>query len=60
MRTLACLGIAVDDQKNGSLSDCPEIQIEESSVKVLVIPTNEELEIAHQTYELISGMESKE
>ena len=58
---LACLGIAVDDQKNGSLSeDSPEIQIEESSVKVLVISTNEELEIAHQTYELISGMESRE
>ena len=58
---LACLGIAVDDQKNGSLSEgSPEIQIEESSVKVLVIPTNEELEIAHQTYKLISGMESRE
>jgi acetate kinase len=58
---LGCFGIAIDDQKNGSLSeDSPEIQTEESSVKVLVIPTNEELEIAHQTYELISGMESRE
>jgi acetate kinase len=44
------LGIAVDDAKNGSPSVEPrEIQREGMQVKVLVIPTNEELEIALQT-----------
>lgn len=57
---LDIFGIAVDDQKNESLSEGSlEIQTESSPVKVLVIPTNEELEIAQQTYELISGIEKK-
>ena len=44
------LGIAVDEAKNGSPSSVPrEIQREGMPVKVLVIPTNEELEIALQT-----------
>jgi acetate kinase len=60
IRKLCCegldnLGIVIDNQKNevcsGKLS---EIQGEKSSIKILVIPTNEELEIARQTYELIS------
>ena len=44
------LGIAVDEAGNGSASREPrEIQREGMPVKVLVIPTNEELEIALQT-----------
>lgn len=44
------LGIAVDEAGNGSSSREPrEIQREGMPVKVLVIPTNEELEIALQT-----------
>jgi acetate kinase len=47
---LSLLGIAVDDARNGSPSKEPrEIQREGMPVKVLVIPTNEELEIALQT-----------
>jgi acetate kinase len=47
---LAPLGIAVDEAGNGSPSREPrEIQREGMPVKVLVIPTNEELEIALQT-----------
>jgi acetate kinase len=43
------LGIAVDEARNGSPSSVPrEIQREGMPVKVLVIPTNEELEIALQ------------
>jgi acetate kinase len=43
------LGIAVDEARNGSPSREPrEIQREGMPVKVLVIPTNEELEIALQ------------
>jgi len=47
---LSLLGIAVDDAANGSASSGPrEIQRKGMPVKVLVIPTNEELEIALQT-----------
>jgi acetate kinase len=44
------LGIAIDEARNGSPSSVPrEIQREGMPLKVLVIPTNEELEIALQT-----------
>ncbi|MGE5284812.1 MAG: acetate kinase, partial [Actinomycetota bacterium] len=52
VRRLACegldrLGITVDEARNGSPSPAPrEIQREGMPVKVLVIPTDEELEIA--------------
>jgi acetate kinase len=47
---LSPLGIAVDDSRNGSPSREPrEIQREGMPVRILVIPTNEELEIALQT-----------
>jgi len=46
---LALLGIAVDEHKNQQLSgDVYSIQQEEMPVKILVIATNEELEIALQ------------
>jgi acetate kinase len=47
---LSHLGIEVDPGKNRHRSkEAFEIQTENSTVKVLVIPTNEELEIAEQT-----------
>jgi acetate kinase len=47
---LAHLGIEVDPDKNNRRSkEAFEIQAQNSAVKVLVIPTNEELEIAEQT-----------
>jgi len=47
---LAHLGIEVDSGRNNRRSkEAFEIQTESSSVKVLVIPTNEELEIAEQS-----------
>jgi acetate kinase len=47
---LSLLGIALDEGKNDSPSSAPrEIQREGMPVKVLVLPTNEELEIALQT-----------
>jgi acetate kinase len=55
------LGIVIDNHNNEVLSEGSfEIHTEKSSVKILVIPTNEELEIAQQTYELISRMENRE
>lgn len=48
------LGIEIDSQKNiERLDGIREIQAKNSKVKILVIPTNEELEIARQTFNLL-------
>src|SRR5690606_16072727 len=50
LRGLERLGIELDDKRNMEAgSGIREISTAESSVKVLVVPTNEELEIARQT-----------
>ncbi len=60
MRKLVCsemevLGIALDPVANNSPSkSLREIQSNDSKVKVLVIPTKEELEIAKQAFQLLS------
>lgn len=61
-RSYACkdlqgLGIELDEAANESKNhpkEPVEIQTESSRVKILVIPTNEELEIARETYELVT------
>lgn len=61
MRKLVCknmdfLGINLDEEKNEIRSkEIREIQSASSKVKVFVIPTNEELEIAKQSYQLIKS-----
>jgi acetate kinase len=51
---LAGLGIFVDDQKNAeSCGKLSEIQGDGCPIKILVIPTDEELEIARQTVQRI-------
>ena len=51
---LSGLGIVMDEKKNDEVSGKEsEIQDERSAVKILVIPTNEELEIASHTVETI-------
>jgi acetate kinase len=51
---LSGLGIMVDENRNNAASGgISEIHAGESRVKVLVIPTNEEREIARQTVEVI-------
>jgi len=60
IRNMVCsdmdfFGITIDADKNAVRSDeVREIQNDNGKVKVLVIPTNEELEITKQTYELIN------
>jgi acetate kinase len=50
------LGIGVDDQKNSvRQKDILEIQTRDSKVKIMVVPTDEELEIASQTLRVING-----
>ena len=46
---LGLLGVKLDSEKNKKNEQ--EISTEDSSVKILVIPTNEELGIARRTYE---------
>jgi len=49
------LGIQLDQDKNkASYTGIREISAEGSDLKILVVPTNEELEIAQQTYQLCS------
>lgn len=60
IRKLVCtdmefFGIELDDVKNEIRSkEIREINLSESKTKILVIPTNEEIEIANQVYDLLS------
>ncbi len=51
---LACLGIKLDEQRNNVRSEVALISTDDSSVKVYVIPTDEEVMIARDTYKLAS------
>ncbi|MDP2088339.1 MAG: acetate kinase [Flavobacteriaceae bacterium] len=59
LRSLICkemnyLGISIDEKKNHVKSrELTEVHDKNSKVKVLIIPTNEEAEIAKQSYELL-------
>lgn len=58
VRKLACerlgyLGITLDAEKNGKRGEELEISTSDSKVKVLVVPTNEELSIARETAALV-------
>jgi acetate kinase len=59
IRQLVCqdmeyIGITIDDERNTVRSkSIREINRQETKVKVLIVPTNEELEIAKQCYDLL-------
>ena len=58
MNKLKCLGIKINDEVNNTIAGFKEvhegvISSKDSSVDVYVVPTNEELMIATDTYELI-------
>jgi acetate kinase len=59
-RDLDHWGILLDPQKNkqGGTAAVTEIQAADSTVKILIIPTNEELEIASETWLAISNQPS--
>ena len=50
---LAYLGIQIDDEANSKRGEETVISTPDSKVKVLVIPTNEELAIARETVALV-------
>jgi acetate kinase len=60
VRSLICeglefLGIRIDQEKNLNCQGECDISADEKGVRVLVIPTNEELAIARETAQLVSG-----
>ena len=58
---LSGLGIILDDRRNSAVAEAiREIQAKDSRVKILVIPTDEEHEIAQQTVEVIGRMKGQQ
>ena len=58
IRNLVCerlgfLGIELDQEQNNKRGEDLVVSVNESGTKVLVIPTNEELAIARETYALV-------
>ncbi len=58
VRSLACerlgyLGITLDQEKNNTRGEELEVSTPDSRVKVMVVPTNEELAIARETFALV-------
>ncbi|HLN52534.1 MAG TPA: acetate kinase [Lentimicrobium sp.] len=57
---LEFMGIKFDDQKNNGLRGKEAIiSADDSTTKVMVVPTNEELVIAQDTYEIVEAMKVK-
>ena len=54
--SLTYLGVKLDDAKNEANEEDSVISAPDSKVKVLVIPTNEELMIARETAELVESL----
>ena len=55
-QNLSFFGIELDEHKNNlRSSEIREINANDGKVKILIIPTNEELEIARQCYNLLGG-----
>ena len=50
---LSCLGIKLDEEKNNTRGETVEISAKDSTTRLFVIPTNEELMIATDTYHLL-------
>lgn len=53
---LDCLGIEIDPEKNNVRGEFRKISSNKSKVEVYIVPTNEELMIAQDTYNLIDRM----
>lgn len=56
MENLAYMGVRIDNAANDAASDETIISSPDSTVKVAMIPTNEELVIARDTVRIVSGL----
>ena len=54
-RDLDSFGIKIDEEKN-KVNGTIDISAPDSKVKILVLPTNEELMIARDTYDIVRNM----
>ena len=54
----AFLGVAIDEEKNKVRGEEIDIATPDSKLRVLVIPTNEELVIARDTLNIVNGMKA--
>lgn len=52
MEKLACLGVEIDAEANKTRGEIKEITTKNSKIKCFIVPTNEELMIARDTYNL--------
>jgi acetate kinase len=50
------MGVKIDEAKNKIRGEEIEISTPDSTIKVYVIPTNEELMIARDTLEIVNGL----
>ena len=57
-RQLGFMGVRIDDEANDNAKDDRIISAPDSSVKVALIPTEEELMIARDTMHIVSGMQA--
>ncbi|WIK58640.1 acetate kinase [Actinotignum urinale] len=56
LNRLASFGVKYDEEKNNTRSkEARDIATEDSKIRILIIPTNEELAIARQVTELVEG-----
>jgi acetate kinase len=53
---LAFMGVKIDEEKNKIRGEEVEISTPDSTIKVYVLPTNEELMIARDTLEIVNGL----
>lgn len=53
---LEFLGIKIDKEKNNTRGKAVDVSAEDAKVRVLVVPTNEELTIARDTKEIVMAM----
>jgi len=53
---LECFGVKIDPEKNNVKGEEVEISAEDSKVKVLIVPTNEEIMIAKDAYRIVSEL----
>ena len=59
MEDMAFLGAKMDTEKNKVRGREADVSAQDSKVKILVIPTNEELVIARDTLEIVSHLEDR-
>ena len=55
MKRIECLGVKLDKKANDSRGEIVKISTDDSKVAVYVIPTDEEVMIARDTYSIVQG-----